>query len=116
MTDRRPSRRRPTRRGVLVGGIGVGAVVAGSAVGWQVAPDRLRQVFGGHAEWFVPEAAEGRLRLEQVSSAAMGGDVDLFTAVPEGYGDGAGLPVVVVLHGASASAAEASAASVSPGS
>ena len=33
-----------------------------------------------------------------------GRDVDLFTAVPHGYGDGAGLPVVVVLHGASATA------------
>ena len=45
------------------------------------------------------------MQLESVSSAAMGRDVDLFTAVPAGHGDGAGLPVVVVLHGASASAA-----------
>ena len=45
------------------------------------------------------------MRLESVSSAAMGGDVDLFTAVPDGFGDGAGLPVVVAMHGASASAA-----------
>ena len=36
----------------------------------------------------------------------MGGDIDLFTAVPAGYGDGAGLPVVVVMHGASASASD----------
>ena len=98
--------RRPTRRAVLLGGIGVGALVGGSAVGWQVAPDRVRQLFGGHPEWFIPDAAEGTVRLESVSSAAMGGDVDLFTAVPAGYGDGAGLPVVVVLHGASASAAD----------
>lgn len=33
------------------------------------------------------------------------GAVDLFTAVPAGHGDGAGLPVVVVLHGSSAAAA-----------
>ena len=34
------------------------------------------------------------------------GDLDLFTAVPAGHGEGAGLPVVVVLHGSSASAAQ----------
>jgi dienelactone hydrolase len=39
--------------------------------------------------------------LEQVASSARGTTVDLFTAVPEGHADGAGLPVVVVLHGAS---------------
>jgi hypothetical protein len=44
--------------------------------------------------------------VQAFSSAAMGRDVDLFTAVPAGYGDGAGLPVVVVMHGASASVGE----------
>ena len=43
------------------------------------------------------------MRLEQVSSRHVG-DVGLFTAVPAGHDDGAGLPVVVVLHGSSASA------------
>ena len=33
-------------------------------------------------------------------------DVDLFTAVPAGYGKGKGLPVVVVCHGASATPAD----------
>ena len=55
-------------------------------------------------EAFVPDAPEGVVRLERVTSRAMG-EIDLFTAVPAGHGDGAGLPVVVVLHGASASAA-----------
>jgi pimeloyl-ACP methyl ester carboxylesterase len=96
----------PTRRGLLVGGAGVAVLAGGAAAGWQVAPDRVRGVFGGHPEWFVPDAAEGTVRLESISSAAMGGDVELFTAVPAGFGDGAGLPVVVILHGASASAAE----------
>jgi hypothetical protein len=58
---------------------------------------------GGHPEWYVPDAAEGEVRVESIASAAMGGEVDLFTAVPAGHGDGARLPVVVVLHGASAS-------------
>jgi hypothetical protein len=96
----------PTRRGVLLGG-GAVAIGAGAAVaGWQVAPDRVRRAFGGHPDWFVPDAPEGTVRLETVTSAAMGGDVELFTAVPAGHGDGAGLPVVVILHGASASAAD----------
>ena len=49
-----------------------------------------------------------RPRARSVSSRstplARGQTVDLFTAVPAGYGDGAGLPVVVILHGASATA------------
>ena len=52
----------------------------------------------------VPDAPEGMVRVERMTSQAMG-DLDLFTAVPAGHGDGAGLPVVVVLHGSSASAA-----------
>jgi enterochelin esterase-like enzyme len=44
--------------------------------------------------------------LETVRSDLRQRDVDLFTAVPTGHGDGAGLPVVVVLHGASATAAD----------
>jgi hypothetical protein len=37
-----------------------------------------------------------------VHSQARGKTVDLFTAVPHGHGDGAGLPVCVILHGVSA--------------
>ena len=51
---------------------------------------------------FVPDAPEGRVRVERVRS--LDGDLDLFTAVPDGLGDGAGLPVVVVLHGSRAAA------------
>jgi enterochelin esterase-like enzyme len=89
---------RPTRRGLLAAG---GLVAVGAAAVWASPPGR--PVFGGHEEWFVPDAPEGQLRVETLTSSAMGGDLDLFTAVPAGYGDGAGLPVVVVLHGASAS-------------
>jgi len=93
----------PTRRGLLVAGAGGALLAGGAAAGWHVAPDRVRRVFGANEEWFVPDAPEGTVRLESVTSAAMGGEVDLFTAVPAGFGDGAGLPVVVILHGASAS-------------
>jgi Putative esterase len=96
---------RLTRRGALLGGGAFAVAAGGAATAWTVAPDRVRRAFGAQPEWFIPDAAEGTVRLEPVASAAMGADVDLFTAVPAGYGDGAGLPVVVVMHGASASAA-----------
>jgi pimeloyl-ACP methyl ester carboxylesterase len=89
---------------VLLGG-GAAALLGGAAVAvWATPPDPLARALGRHPEWFVPDAPEGTMRLDSVSSDAMGGKVDLFTAVPAGHGDGAGLPVVVVLHGASASA------------
>jgi len=81
---------------VLVGG-------AAAAI-WATPPDP-RNVLG-HEEWFVPDADEGEVRVETVASTAMGGEVGLFTAVPAGHGNGAGLPVVVVLHGASATVDE----------
>ncbi|MBS2938361.1 hypothetical protein KDN32_11465 [Nocardioides sp. J2M5] len=97
--------RRIGRRGLLTAGA---STVALGAVGWQVAPpqyaERLRTGLGIGPEAFVPDDPEGEVRVERVTSQAMGG-VDLFTAVPAGHGDGAGLPVVVVLHGSSASAA-----------
>lgn len=98
-----------SRRGVLIGsGAAVGVAAAGVA-GWQVAPYNvtygLKGLFGLNPDPFIPDAPEGQVRLEPVTSTHMG-DIELFTAVPEGYGDGRGLPVLVVLHGSSASAAE----------
>lgn len=54
----------------------------------------------------IPDAAVGRVALETVRSNARGLDVGVFTAVPAGFGDGAGLPVCLVLHGASATTAD----------
>ncbi|MGD9958974.1 alpha/beta hydrolase [Nocardioides sp.] len=95
-----------SRRGVLAGGAGIIGLGVVGAAGWELAPYRVKESLGLTPDPFIPDAPEGQVRLETVSSAAMGADVDLFTAVPEGYGDGAGLPVVVILHGSSASAAE----------
>ena len=93
-----------TRRGMLLASAGVtGAAVTG-AVGWLVLPNQVKQVLGLGPEPWVPDDPEGVVQVDRVRSAAMGADVDLFTAVPHGFGDGNGLPVVVVLHGASASA------------
>ncbi len=52
----------------------------------------------------VPAGPAGDERLEQRWSAARGRTVDLWTAVPAGHGDGRGLPVCLVLHGASKTA------------
>jgi len=94
-----------TRRRLLAGGAGVLGVGAVAATGWGLAPERYKTRLGLTPDAYIPDAAEGRVRLEQVRSAAMGRRMDLFTAVPAGHGDGAGLPVVVILHGSSASAA-----------
>jgi pimeloyl-ACP methyl ester carboxylesterase len=60
----------------------------------------------GSARDGIPTAPAGRVRLEQVRSTARGRTVGLFTAVPAGHGDGAGLPVCLILHGASATTAD----------
>jgi len=100
-----------TRRGLLVGGsVGVAVGVGlGGVVGWEMAPTSVRadvrRALGRGPEIYIPDAPEGQVRLEQVTSQYLGGATDLFTAVPAGHGAGAGLPVIVVLHGSSASAA-----------
>lgn len=97
-----------TRRGVLVGGAAVVSVGAAGVLGWEVAPSsarsRVRDGLGLDQDPFIPDASEGQVHLEHVTSQHMGA-LDLFTAVPAGHGAGAGLPVIVVLHGSSASAA-----------
>lgn len=95
-----------TRRQLLVGGAGAAGVAAAGVVAWPLVPTRLKRAVGLGPEAWVPEAAEGQVRLETVHSSARGTDVELYTAVPAGYGDGSGLPVVVILHGASATAAD----------
>jgi hypothetical protein len=95
-----------SRRGLLTAGVGVAGAGVLGAVGWQAAPYGIKRRLGLAPEPYIPAAPEGRVRLDRVTSAAMGGQLDLFTAVPAGHGDGSGLPVVVVLHGSSARAAD----------
>jgi S-formylglutathione hydrolase FrmB len=93
-----------TRRALVVGGAG-GAVAVAAAAASGVRPTRTwlkgeyHHLFGPHAH--IPSAPEGVVRLEQVYSHARGRTVDLFTAVPHGYGRGQGLPVCLILHGVS---------------
>ena len=94
---------RLTRRNLLIGGAGaaVGVAAAGALV-WPYLPGRIKGLVTPDPDPFIPDAAEGQIQLETVFSEERGVDVDLFTAVPAGFGDGEGLPVVVVLHGATA--------------
>ncbi|MDP9794776.1 poly(3-hydroxybutyrate) depolymerase [Catenuloplanes nepalensis] len=55
---------------------------------------------GGPAP-LLPPAPAGMERLERMYSVARGRVVDFWTAVPHGHGDGADLPVCLVLHGSS---------------
>ncbi|MFI5934443.1 alpha/beta hydrolase [Actinoplanes sp. NPDC051494] len=85
------------RRRTLVAGAGAAAavVVAGGYT-------RLRP----GQQPVVPGVPVGDERLEQRASRARGRTVDFYTAVPDGHGDGRGLPVCLVLHGASKTAAD----------
>jgi S-formylglutathione hydrolase FrmB len=52
----------------------------------------------------IPTDPPGDERVETRRSAARDRDVSFYTAAPAGHGDGRGLPVCLVLHGASATA------------
>lgn len=98
------------RRALLVGGVGVGVLAlgaAGVASGVVPVPARVRRAFRDTGvDGTIPSVPAGTIRLEQVASAARGQEVGFFTAVPEGSGDGAGLPVCLILHGATATTAD----------
>ncbi len=88
-----------SRRSFLVGiGAGAAALAAGGAV--------LERRGDGELPGPVPETPVGDERVERRKSETRGKDVDFYTAVPAGHGDGKGLPVCLILHGASATAAE----------
>lgn len=91
---------------MLLGAGGAVGLAAAGLLGWPLLPGRVKKQLGLAPEPAVPDAPEGVVRLETVFSSARGTDVQLFTAVPDGYGQGDGLPVVVVLHGASATASD----------
>jgi hypothetical protein len=85
------------RRSFLLAGAGA-AVLAAAVSGY-----RHRQPGFDLA---IPAAPAGDERVERRRSAMRGKTVDFYTAVPAGYGAGAGLPICLVLHGASARPAD----------
>jgi hypothetical protein len=74
--------------------LGAGAVGVAAAVGGVWLRER-------DPELVVPTGPAGEERVTKERSAARGRDVDFYTAVPDGYGDGRGLPVCLILHGGS---------------
>lgn len=99
------------RRAFLVAGSAVlgGAVLGGVAVATGIVevPERIQRLWEGSGPTAdVPDAGVGQVTLERRVSEARGREVGFFTAVPAGFGDGAGLPVCIVLHGFSATTAD----------
>jgi hypothetical protein len=81
------------RRRVLLTGVGA-VVVAAAAAGYHSRQPGFDPV--------IPAVPAGDERVERRRSAMRGQDVDFYSAVPAGYGAGRGLPVCLVLHGATA--------------
>jgi predicted esterase len=74
---------------------------------WVPGTERIKRRFADTGpDGTIPDVPQGDVRLERRTSEARGREVGLFTAVPEGHGDGEGLPVCLVLHGASATTAD----------
>jgi enterochelin esterase-like enzyme len=80
------------RRRIL---LGAGAAAAALAT---VAGYRRRLA---EEDLVIPAVPAGEQRLLHLPSAARGRTVDVYTAVPAGYGAGHGLPVCLILHGGS---------------
>ena len=98
-----------TRRRVLVGGAAIAAAagLGGLAVatGLVSLPGRLQLGQDEGPVGVIPAVPAGKITLTKVRSAARGRSVGFWTAVPDGHGTGVGLPVCLVLHGASATTA-----------
>jgi len=84
------------RRTLLAGGAAVAATAV--AAGYHSRQPGFDPV--------IPAAPPGDERVEHRRSLMRGRTVDFYTAVPAGYGDGRGLPICLVLHGASATPAD----------
>jgi pimeloyl-ACP methyl ester carboxylesterase len=82
------------RRTLLTSGVVVASAAAAGA--WAYRSGQAAVVPLG-----VPSVPPGPERCELRYSKARGATVDFYTAVPAGHGDGAGLPVCLILHGGS---------------
>jgi predicted esterase len=100
-----------SRRTFVVGGVAAaGTVAAGGAAyatGHVHVPDRVRRMLDDEGpDGVIPDVPAGTVALTTVHSAARSREVGFWTAVPAGLGAGAGLPVCLILHGATATTAD----------
>jgi predicted esterase len=100
-----------SRRAFIVGGVAAAGTVAvggvAVATGHAHVPDRVRRMLDDEGpDGVIPNEPAGVVTHTTVHSAARGRDVGFWTAVPAGYGAGAGLPVCLILHGATATTAD----------
>lgn len=97
-------------RRALVVGAGATALLGAAALatrsGAVPLPGALRRRMMDQGPGGVIPDVPQHVTLEQRTSAARGRTVGFYTAVPDGFGDGTGLPVCLVLHGASATTAD----------
>ncbi len=99
-----------SRRALLLAGAGglaaVGVGAAAIAVDVLPVPARVHRMFADKgAAGVIPDVPQ-QVQLDQRASAARSQTVGFYTAVPDGHGDGRGLPVCLVLHGATATTAD----------
>lgn len=105
---RRVSRRTAIRALAGLGVVGVGtAGYLAARNGTIPLPAALSQhVVDQGPAGVIPDVPPGTEKVEPLYSSSRGQNIDFYTAIPDGHGDGAGLPVCLVLHGASATAAD----------
>jgi hypothetical protein len=99
--------RRISRRALFGGASAavVGGFVWGAHSGAIPLPASIsRRVADQGPDGVIPSAPPGLEGVVTMRSAARERDVSFYTAVPAGYSDGKGLPVCLILHGASATA------------
>lgn len=100
-----------SRRALLVGAGATaglaGAGALGVSQGLVPGSDRLRRYLADKGPaGTIPQVPEGQIRLERRWSKSRSATVGYFTAVPAGYRTGRGLPVCLILHGATATTAD----------
>ena len=99
--------RRRFLAGAGAGVAGLGLAGLAYAEDWVPGTERVKRGFADTGpDGTIPDVPSGDVRLERHRSEARGTEVGLFTAVPDGHGTGEGLPVCLVLHGASATTAD----------
>ncbi|MGH9022984.1 MAG: alpha/beta hydrolase-fold protein [Acidimicrobiia bacterium] len=100
-----------SRRALLRAGLGGTALAAAASVAVATGAVSVPEFLSRHwvddgPDGVVPSTPAGDERVESRRSLERVQAVDFYTAVPAGHGDGEGLPICLVLHGASATAAD----------